>query len=301
MSGAIAMGTNKITGLGDPTLAQDAATKAYTDSILGSATSAAASAAAAATSESNAATSASNAATSATAASGSASAAASSASEAATSYDNFDDRYLGQKASAPTLDNDGDALLTGAIYFNTTDNKMQVYTGSAWTDVAPTATSVTVSQISDYTGTATTLNYTSNLTSDAQTQLNSKAPTASPTFTGTTAFVGIDEAYNAVTSTANATTVDLDTGTNFSHTLTESTTFTFSNPAASGSVSSFTLKIVQDASASGFTITWPTSVDWAAATAPTLTADANAVDYFVFITHDGGTTWYGFTAGQAMG
>jgi len=31
MSGAIAMGTNKITGMGDPTLAQDAATKAYTD------------------------------------------------------------------------------------------------------------------------------------------------------------------------------------------------------------------------------------------------------------------------------
>ena len=48
------------------------------------------------------------AATSATAASGSASAAASSASEAATSYDNFDDRYLGQKASDPTLDNDGE-------------------------------------------------------------------------------------------------------------------------------------------------------------------------------------------------
>jgi hypothetical protein len=119
--------------LGDPTLAQDAATKAYTDSILGSATSAAASAAAAATSESNAATSASNAASSATAASGSASAAASSASAAATSYDAFDDRYLGSKSSSPTVDNDGDALLTGALYWDTTAEEMRVYTGTGWT------------------------------------------------------------------------------------------------------------------------------------------------------------------------
>ena len=51
---------------------------------------------------------------------------------AATSYDDFDDRYLGQKASDPTLDNDGDALLTGATYFNTATNEMKVYTGSAW-------------------------------------------------------------------------------------------------------------------------------------------------------------------------
>lgn len=112
---------------------------------------------------------------------------------------------------------------------------------------------------------------------------------------------GVSEEYTAVTSTTNATTVDLQDGTNFSHTLTENTTFTFSNPAASGKVSSFTLKIVQDASASGYTVTWPAAVDWPAATAPTLTATASAVDYFVFITHDGGSTWYGFTAGQALG
>jgi hypothetical protein len=112
---------------------------------------------------------------------------------------------------------------------------------------------------------------------------------------------GIYEQYSAVTSSSNATTVDLQTSTNFSHTLTENTTFTFSNPASSGNVSSFTLKIVQDASASGYTVTWPASVDWPSATAPTLTATASAVDYFVFITHDGGSNWYGFTAGQAFG
>ena len=111
---------------------------------------------------------------------------------------------------------------------------------------------------------------------------------------------GISEEYTAVTSTSNATTVNLQDGTNFSHTLTENTTFTFSNPASSGKLSAFSLKLVQDASASGFTVTWPAAVDWPAATAPTLTATASAVDYFVFITHDGGTTWYGFTAGQAL-
>ena len=112
---------------------------------------------------------------------------------------------------------------------------------------------------------------------------------------------GISENHTAVTSSSNATTVDLQDGTSFSHTLTENTTFTFSNPASSGAVSIFALKVIQDASASGYTVTWPASVDWPSATAPSLTPDASAVDYFVFITHDGGTTWYGFTAGQALG
>jgi len=118
MSGAIAMGTSKITGLGDPTNNQDATTKTYVDGILGSATSAATSAAAAATSASNASTSASNASTSAGNASTSATAAAASATDAANTYDAFDDRYLGSKSSAPTVDNDGNALLTGALYWN---------------------------------------------------------------------------------------------------------------------------------------------------------------------------------------
>jgi len=51
---------------------------------------------------------------------------------AETVYDNFDDRYLGAKSSDPSVDNDGNALLTGALYFNTTTNDMKVYSGSAW-------------------------------------------------------------------------------------------------------------------------------------------------------------------------
>ena len=226
MSGALAMGANKITGVADPTLAQDVVTKNYSDTLFGSTTAAATSAANASTSEGNAATSASNAATSASnaaadrvltnadvvlthadvvlaeadkvqtgldrvatnadvvlthadvvlaeadkvqtgldriataadvvttntkasEASTSASNASTSASNAATSetnaaasYDQFDDRYLGTKSSDPTTDNDGDALVAGAIYFSSTATIMRVYTGSAWQDVAGIVTSV---------------------------------------------------------------------------------------------------------------------------------------------------------------
>ena len=112
---------------------------------------------------------------------------------------------------------------------------------------------------------------------------------------------GITEEFTAVTSSSNATTVNSRDGTVFSHTLTENTTFTFSNPASSGKASGFSLKIVQDASASGYTVTWPAAVDWSGGSAPALTSTANAVDQFVFYTHDGGTTWYGFAAGLNLG
>jgi hypothetical protein len=91
-----------------------------------------ASATAAASSASAAASSASAASSSASAASSSASAASASASAAAASYDSFDDRYLGAKSSDPSVDNDGNALITGALYFNTTSSEMRVYSGSAW-------------------------------------------------------------------------------------------------------------------------------------------------------------------------
>jgi len=138
---------------------------------------------------------------------------------------------------------------------------------------------------------------------DADTTKNdvSNTFTANQTITAELLVNSYNEKYSAVTSSTNATTVDCETGNAFSHTLTENTTFTFSNPPASGTAFSFSLELIQDASASGFTVTWPAAVDWPSATAPTLTATASAVDYFVFITHDGGTTYYGFTAGQALG
>ena len=154
------------------------------------------------------------------------------------------------------------------------------------------------------TSTAAEINYL-DITTLGTTEA-SKAVTADAngdvTFAGDVTFSNaITEDYESVSDSSGTTTVDLSTGTNFSSTLSANTEFDFTNPASSGSVSAFTLKIVQDASASGYTVTWPTEVDWPSATAPTLTATASAVDYFVFITHDGGTTYYGFTAGQALG
>ena len=97
------------------------------------------SASAAATSATNAASSATAAASSATNSANSATAAASSATSAANSFDDFDDRYLGAKSSEPSTDNDGDALVTGALFFDTTVGAMKVYTGSAWQTVTVSA------------------------------------------------------------------------------------------------------------------------------------------------------------------
>jgi len=117
-----------------------------------SATAAATSASNAATSESNAATSAStattqatNAATSATNASNSATAAANSASAAEAYADNFDDAYLGAKTSNPSVDNDGDPLDDGALYFDTTNNVMKVYDlgTTTWYQLTPTVSNQT--------------------------------------------------------------------------------------------------------------------------------------------------------------
>ena len=117
-----------------------------------SATAAANSATAAATSESNAATSASTASTKATQADTAKTAAetAKTAAETAktaaeTALDSFDDRYLGVKSSNPTLDNDGNALLDGALYFNGTNNIMRVYDlgNTTWLDCNITGSNLT--------------------------------------------------------------------------------------------------------------------------------------------------------------
>lgn len=141
---------------------------AATSAVATSAASALTSQTAAATSATSAAASATASATSASSAATSASSAATSASDAATTYDNFDDRYLGSKTSAPTLDNDGNALLTGAMYWNSTSGLMFVWSGSAWVQItttasynAPTLGSTTIASGTTYTNiTGLTINST---------------------------------------------------------------------------------------------------------------------------------------------
>ena len=123
------------------TSASAAATSAT--AAANSATASASSASTASTQASNASTSASTASTQATNSANSATASASSATSAAASFDSFDDRYLGAKSSAPSTDNDGDALITGALYFNTSSNQIFSWTGSAWVAIKPSSSEQT--------------------------------------------------------------------------------------------------------------------------------------------------------------
>lgn len=125
----------------DPVDGTDAANKLYVDQyiddVLAAAAAASASESSAATSAGNASTSATSAASSASSASMSASAASAARIAAEAAYDAFDDRYLGAKGSDPLIDNDGDALLDGAIYWSTTLNQLRVYDAgnSQWTNI----------------------------------------------------------------------------------------------------------------------------------------------------------------------
>ena len=187
---ATAAATSATSAAASATAAATSATSAssYVSTVAASATAAATSAASAATSASSsltsansAATSASSALTSQTAAATSATSAATSATSAATTYTAYDVRYLGSKASAPTLNNQGGALIIGATYWDTSTTTMYVWTGSAWnaissasavTSVSGTAGNVVVTGTTAPTinlataGTAGTYGYINSMTTD---------------------------------------------------------------------------------------------------------------------------------------
>ena len=102
-----------------------------------------------------------------------------------------------------------------------------------------------------------------------------------------------------ITSAAlSGTTPSVDVGARDTYTLTTSgnTTFTFTGVPSSGQVGTFSLIITAGGT---HTLTWPASVDWAGGTAPDAPASGEK-DIYTFMTVDGGTTWYGFLAGDAM-
>jgi hypothetical protein len=188
---------------------------------------------------------------------------------------------------------------SGIIYCDGTGaaaNVKAIIDATTLTTLGITATAAELNILDGVTATTAELNY--NDITTLGTSEASKAVTADAN--GVVTFDnGIVEESTTITSSGNAATLDLHSGTNFTHPLTEDVTYTFSNSGASGRASAFTLKVTQDSTAR--TITWPSSVDWKNATAPTLSVASGAVDVFVFITYDGGTTYYGFAAGQEMG
>ncbi len=107
------------------------------------------------------------------------------------------------------------------------------------------------------------------------------------------------ETRTAPTISSGTLTLNLENGNVFEVALNANiTTFTISNPPASGTAGSLTLKLTADGTAR--TITWGAYVKWPGGTAPTLTSTNNKVDVLVFVTMDAGTTYYGFVAGQNL-
>lgn len=228
-----------------------ASASASATAAAASATAAASSATASASSATSSASSATSAATAQTAAETAQSAAETAQAAAELAADNFDDTYLGAKASDPTVDNDGDALTSGDLYFNTTSNELKVYNGSAWQVAAISAAGLLVAanNLSDVASAATSRTNLGAGTVGANVFTSASAAAAQQAMD---VEVGVDvqafDADNAVTDAAQTFTVsqrgtittdnDLsfdigDTGTNnFKCTPTGTGTLTFTNHTA---------------------------------------------------------------------
>lgn len=293
----------------------------------GSATAAAGSASAASSSASAASSSASAASTSATNASTSkdaavaAQAAAESARDATlAAYDSFDDRYLGAKSSDPSVDNDGNPLVAGAIYFRTTTPVgMKVYTGSVWVDGYTDGTTLLAkaNNLSDLPNKATArANLGVAIGTDVQaydaTILKSAAIGVTVQgYDATTlksAAIGVTvQGYDANTVKKNVATGYTAQQYGVEATLTDAATVawdvsaaqvakvtlagnrTFGAPTNQVAGAYYGLMVVQDATGSR-TGAWNSVFKFPTATAPTLTTTAAAKDFFVF--RSDGTNMY---------
>jgi hypothetical protein len=119
----------------------------------------------------------------------------------------FDDRFLGAKASDPTVDNDGNPLVTGAIYFNTTSGAMRVYNVSVWQDVAPVAT--TINLATQTTGTLAVANGGTGQTTYTNGQLligNTTGNTLTKATLTAGSGISITNGTGSITIAANAAT-----------------------------------------------------------------------------------------------
>jgi hypothetical protein len=193
----------------------------------------------------------------------------------------------------------GDVTLTVGAGTGITVNTSDIQVATTYAGGTSIATVGTVGT-GTWQGTAVADGYISSASTwnGAVTTANAALPKAGGTMSGTitcadetiTGAMLKDYSETKVAMAAHA--VDLSLGNVQTYTLSGTQTLTFTNPIASGNSSSFTLLVTNGGSA---TLNWPTEVDWAGGTAPTLTS--SGIDALVFTTIDGGTIWYGFAAG----
>lgn len=246
-----------------------------------------------------AATSASNASTSASSAASAQTAAEAARDQTLASFDSFDDRYLGAKSSDPTLDNDGNALVAGALYFNSTSGVMKVYTGSVWVAAYVSGTDflAKANNLSDLTNTGTAQ---TNLGGTTVGKAVFTAATVAAAQQAMDVEVGVDvQAYDANTAKLNVTqsftkaqrgsvvaltdgatiTPDFSAGNNFSVTLGGNRTL--ANPTNIAAGQSGAITITQDGTGSR-TLAYGSYFKFSNGSAPVLTTTANAVDVLVY-------------------
>jgi hypothetical protein len=198
-------------------------------------------------------------------------------------FDSFDDRYLGAKSSAPTLDNDGNALQDGALYFDTTSNVLRVYDlgTTTWITLPVTAlasltdvllTSIASGELLVWNGTKwinQTLTEAGIQAYDADTAKTDVSQSFTAAQRG---------AISALTDGATVTP-DFAVANNFSLTLGGNRTL--ANPTNLTAGQSGVIVITQDGTGSR-TLAYGSYFKFPAGTAPTLTTTANAVDVLAY-------------------
>lgn len=249
----------------------------------------------------NAATSATTATTQASNASTSATAAAASATAAAASADTFDDTYLGSKASDPSVDNDGDPLNAGDLYFNTTSNELKVYNGSAWQTAAISATGLltVANNLSDLASAATAQTnlggttvgkalFTAASVSAAQQAVDLEVGVDVQAFDADTAKLDVAQTFTAAqrgstdTDTTNTGSVTLDFAVNQNFVLTLTGNVTLANPTNETVGQSGFIVFIQD-STGGRTISLGTDYETAGAAGLTLSTAASTTDIVPYV------------------